>query len=359
MSPVTKVRRSPASSSSVSPEASRRGRQSPSTSGSSGSSGSSPRRRRAGWRIVARKEFADHVRSVRFALLLVIVAIAGLASVHSASSAIRDAAQAAGGDRSVFLYLFTISPDRIPAFNEFIGFLGPLLGIAFGFDAINSERAQRTLPRLVAQPIHRDDVINGKFAAGLIAVALALASVMAIVSGYGIVRLGLTPTVDDAVRLVSFLAVAVVYVAIWLALAMLFSVVARRPATTALATIAIWLLMTFFAGLISGVVADTVHPVKDSNDAVAVLANSRLDQRVRRFSPEELYEESTSVLLDPAARTTDNLVEASQLDQAVPGDLDLADSLGISAGQLLALIAVCALLFVATYLVFVRQEVRA
>ena len=34
-----------------------------------------------GWRIVARKEFADHIHSVRFVILVVLVALAGLASV--------------------------------------------------------------------------------------------------------------------------------------------------------------------------------------------------------------------------------------------------------------------------------------
>ena len=31
-----------------------------------------------------------------------------------------------------------------------------------------------TLPRLLSQPIHRDDVINGKFAAGLAVIAMVL-----------------------------------------------------------------------------------------------------------------------------------------------------------------------------------------
>jgi ABC-2 type transport system permease protein len=117
-----------------------------------------------GWRIVAHKEFADHIHSVRFIILVVLVALAGLASVHSASGPIRDAAGAATDVPSIFLYLFTLAPDRVPAFHEFLAILGPLLGIAFGFDAVNGERSQRTLPRLVAQPIHRDEVINGKFA---------------------------------------------------------------------------------------------------------------------------------------------------------------------------------------------------
>ena len=55
---------------------------------------------------------------------------------------IRDAADTASSTPSIFLYLFTLSPDRVPAFYEFIGILGPLLGIAFGFDAINGERSR-------------------------------------------------------------------------------------------------------------------------------------------------------------------------------------------------------------------------
>ena len=50
-------------------------------------------RLRGGWRIVARKEFEDHVHSVRFVILVVLVSLAGLASVHSASGPIRDAAK--------------------------------------------------------------------------------------------------------------------------------------------------------------------------------------------------------------------------------------------------------------------------
>ena len=99
--------------------------------------------------------------------------------------------------------------------------------------------------------------------------------------------------------------------------------------------------------------------MKDSTSVDQVLANARLDQRIHRFSPEELYEEATQVLLDPGARTTASIIEASKVDQAVPGELALGDSIGIATGQLIALLGVCIGLFVATYLVFVRQEVRA
>lgn len=312
-----------------------------------------------GWRIVARKEFADHIHSVRFVILVVLVALAGLASVHSASGPIRDAASQTTDVPSIFLYLFTLAPDRVPAFHEFVAILGPLLGIAFGFDAINGERSQRTLPRLVSQPIHRDEVLNGKFVAGLGAIALALAAVMAVVASYGMLRLGIGPTTGEVVRMIAFFVVAVVYIALWLALATFLSVLTRRAATAALAGIAAWLVFTLFGGLIAGLVADTVHPVPTANPTTeVVLANARLEQNVRRFSPSELYQEATGVLLNPSRQSTGLVVEDTT-SQALPSTLSLSESLVLAWWQVAVLVGGVVILFAGAYASFMRQEVRA
>lgn len=317
----------------------------------------SPRLAR-GWQIVAGKEFADHVASIRFVILVVLVALAGLASVHSASGPIRDAADDATQVPSIFLFLFTLSPERVPAFHEFIAILGPLLGIAFGFDAINRERADRTLPRLVSQPIHRDDVITGKFVAGIGAIAVALAAVMATVVGYGIIRLGARPSGSDFVRLFAFAAVTVAYIGLWLALAILASVLARRAATAAFATIALWLVLTLFAGLISGVIADTLRDVPDSPTREQVLDNARLELNVRRVSPDQLYKETTGVLLNPTRQSTGILL-LDEEDLAIPSALSLEDSLLLGWWQLVVLVAVTIALFAIAYTAFLRQEIRA
>jgi ABC-2 type transport system permease protein len=313
---------------------------------------------RRGWLIVARKEFADHVRSVRFIILIALVSLAGLAAIHSASGPIRDTAESASATPSVFLFLFTLSPDRVPAFHEFLGILGPLLGIAFGFDAVNGERSQRTLPRLVAQPLHRDEIVNGKFVAGVAAIALALASVMAIVSGYGALRLGIGPTASDFVRMLAFFLVAIVYISLWLALSLLFSVLSQRAATAALAAIAVWLTFTLFFGLIAGMLADSVHPVDASSTSEQVLDNARLELTVRRFSPDQLYRDATGVLLNPTRQSTGILV----LDvdsRALPTSLPLVDSLLLAWWQVVALTAGAVVVFAGAYLVFMSQEVRA
>ena len=249
-------------------------------------------------------------------------------------------------------------PSACPAFHEFLGILGPLLGIAFGFDAINGERAQGTLPRLVAQPIHRDEIINGKFVAGIGAIALALGCVIAIVSGYGAIRLGVGPTSGDLVRILAFYVVAIVYISLWLSLALLLSVVSRRAATAALAAIAIWLVLTLFAGLIAGVVADSARSVPADGTTEDVLDNARLELAVRRLSPDQLYKEATGVLLNPSRQSTGILV-LDEADLALPTTLPLDQSLILAWWQLVSLVAGTVVLFAGAYVMFMRQEVRA
>jgi ABC-2 type transport system permease protein len=320
-----------------------------------------PRRPRRGpgrgWWTVAAKELADHLSSLRFLLLFLILGLAGLAAVNSASDAIRDAAANASEAPSVFLALFTLSPEELPAFASFVTFLGPILGIAFGFDAINTERAERTLPRLVAQPIHRDAVINGKFVAGLLAIALALVVVIAIVAGFGIFRLGTVPDGGDFGRLIAYALVSLAYIAFWLALAILLSVLIRRPATAALTAIALWLVFTLFAGLITSTLADAVGP-DPSDSPRAALDHARLELNLSRVSPTELYEEATGVLLNPTARTT-GILTLEQVDRAVPNPLPLTQSLLLAWPQIVVLVAGSVVLFALAYILFMRQEIRA
>lgn len=101
--------------------------------------------------------------------------------------------------------LFTASGNSIPSFISFISLLGPLVGLAIGFDSINGELNRGTMSRLLAQPIHRDNVINGKFLAGITVISIMVLSLGIAVGAIGIIMIGIPPTVEEILRLLSFL----------------------------------------------------------------------------------------------------------------------------------------------------------
>jgi ABC-2 type transport system permease protein len=309
--------------------------------------------------VVAGKEFGDHLRSARFYVLLGLLGLVAVATSYVAAEAIREVAGAASDVKSIFLKPFLFGQDPIPPFVALIGFLVPILGIAFGFDAISGERSEGTLPRLVSQPIYRDDVINGKFAAGLGIIALILIAVTALVAGVVMIRLGIAPTAEDVVRLAAWLAVSVVYVGFWLAFATLCSVAFRRAATALLVAIGLWLLATLFAALLATIAAGVLAPVSPEQPPAEVLANAQMQDQLARFSPPTLYSEATSVILDPSARSTSTLLLAAQLDRAIASQLTLDQSLLLVWVQVVAIVALTVISFAVAYILFMRQEVRA
>lgn len=310
-----------------------------------------------GWRAVARKELADHLLSGRFVVLMGVLGIATAAAVFAASGGIREVAPSAQGITALFLKLFTVTTEPVPfPLIVFVGFLAPLLGIMFGFDAVNGERSQGTLPRLLSQPIHRDEVILGKFVAGLAVVAIMLTSLVLFVSGIGIFRLGVVPSAAEVTRLFVWLVLAVIYVGFWQALATLSSVLARRASTSALIPVGTWLVLTLFGSFIFGAIAGLIAPRDGSTQAE--VAYLQAEQTISQISPITLFQQGSTVLLDPEVRTV-GLVTLEQVDRAIISELNLTQSLLVVWPQLVILVAMTAVMFALAYVGFLRQEVRA
>jgi len=307
---------------------------------------------------VFRKEMADNFSSRRFLILFALILLAGLSATYTAAQSIRDAMSSADlSDSFVFLKLFTVSSGTLPSFVAFVGFLGPLVGLAMGFDAINGEYARGTLSRVLSNPIFRDSVINGKFLAGITTITVMLLSIGLLLGGLGLRLIGIPPTGDEIARLLVYLLVAVVYVSFWMSLAILFSILFRQAATSALAGMAFWIFFTFFITMIAATAAQTLVPV-DPQEPQTQLDNAYFQMGVARISPATLYQETTATVLDPSVRTL-GPVMLSEVIGMVPGALPLDQSLLVVWPQFIGLITLTAICFAASYVKFMRQEIRA
>lgn len=318
----------------------------------------------AGWRVIAAKELGDHLLSIRFTVLLIVLGLASAIPLYFAADLIRSAAPQASGQPAVFLALFTLGSQDYTFLrvDSFVGIVAPLLGLAFAFDAINGERSEGTLPRLLAQPIYRDDVVNGKFAAGLAVIGVVLLAIIGVIAGYGIFRLGIVPAPEEILRLAAWLLVTFIYVGLWLAFGLLLSVLFRRAATSALIGFGVWFLFTTFGPLILTLIGSAISPLTGST-TTELIGQAHTQQFISRLLPGELYAEVTAVLLNPSsnpqASLPGSLGQAQQAAQQIPTLLAFDQSVLLVWPQVVALVALTVVCFGAAYVAFMRQEVRA
>ena len=182
-----------------------------------------------------------------------------------------------------------------------------------------------------------------------------------LVVGLGLLLIGIPPGAEEIARSFVFLLVTIVYAGVWLALALLFSVLFRSAATAALVTLGLWLFITFIWPVLAGAVAQAIVPPDPRYMALGLQTpgTAELEQILARLSPSTLYAEVVVALLDPTTRAL-GPIYLSQLQGAVLGaPLPLGESILIAWPQMVAMIATAMLLFVVGYVIFQRQEVRA
>ena len=312
----------------------------------------------SGLGVVMLKELSDHLTSLRMRVLEWLVVLVALAALYGAIQQIKDTT---AEDPFLFLRLFTTSRDPLPSFVSFLSFLVPLMAIGLGFDAVNGEHNRRTLSRILSQPIYRDALLFGKFLAGLVTLSISLITLWLLVVGLGLLLIGIPPGAEEIARSFVFLLVTIVYAGVWLALALLFSILTRSAATAALVTLGLWLFITFIWPVLAGAVAQAIVPQDPRYMALGLQTpgTAELEQILARFSPSTLYAEVVVALLDPTTRAL-GPIYLSQLQGAVLGaPLPLGESILIAWPQMVAMIATAMLLFVVGYVIFQRQEVRA
>lgn len=313
-------------------------------------------------RVIFFKELADHLNSTRFLIFITLIFSVSLLICNAVGSNINAAMDSGQKFRFLFLKLFTVSGTFF-SFKQFIAIFGPLLGIIMGFDLINREWRGRTLSKLLCQPIHRDDVINGKYFAGLAVLSLSLVTLVLMIAGLGMSVMGVHPSLEEMGRLALYVLLSIMYVGLWLGIAVLCSILFRSAGTSALAALSLWIFVAFFVNFGASVAAELVAPRHGMMNAQWMLRRQAVVSAIARLSPVNLYNEATTILLDPGRKSTQSIVLVGPMESISMARFDnplpLDQSLLVVAPHLMMLLAMTVTCFGLSYVIFMRQEIRA
>lgn len=312
---------------------------------------------------IFKKELRDHFSSYRFVILFALIGMISLITSYMVGIHMRENLEGLAKVKFPFLILFS-GQGALFSMVQFVAFFGPLIGLVLGFDSINRERAHGTLTKLVSQPIYRDAVINGKFLAGVVTITIMLISIGLVISGFGLGVIGVVPGIEEVLRLCIYLFISIFYISFWLGLSILFSIFFKGIATSALASVALWIFLSFFISLGADVLANTVVPMgkQSETDVDRVVRNARVKEMVSLSSPMVLYTQATSTIIDPTRNTNRSVILMGTMERIslsrFQNPLPLGQSLIVVFPHMTALIALTLICFACSYVVFMLQEIR-
>ncbi|MBN9536487.1 MAG: ABC transporter permease subunit [Reyranella sp.] len=302
------------------------------------------------------KEFADHLSSARMMVLMLFVIVFGAFPVATSLQTLRTVVDP---NSFIFLRIFTLESEQVGiSFTAALNFIIPLMAIGLGFDAVNSEFNRRTLSRVLSQPIYRDALLLGKFLGGLATLAVALVALWLIVLGAGLLLLGVPPRGVEVARGLSFLLVAIAYGGVWLAIAMLFSVIFRSTATSALCALGVWLFFFILWPQLAGALLAGLAPseIRSLDEYVAVQS---MGLGLMRLSPGTLFSEAVLGLLSPETRSLGPMLPSQMRGAIMGAPLPFDQSVLLIWPQVTGLVAGMIVVFAVAYVIFQREEVRA
>jgi ABC-2 type transport system permease protein len=321
---------------------------------------------------VCRKELADVLGSKRYIVLFALIFI------MSTMSAYQGAQYISNNTGASFLAIFYGSQFGF-SFTSLMVFFGPILGLALGFDAINKERTSGSLSVTLCQPIYRDSIINGKILAATASLSLLVVSTIGIMCGVAVSILGFGPTLADISKIGAFMSLTVIYLAFWLCLGTLFSTVTKKISTSILMSVSVWIFCAIVIAIVAALLGNYLVPIAmpsgpanggdrgsifNSPELRALLQQrNTLETNIRRISPSYLYNEAGSAILGltggggfGGGGFTGLGGGANPFRAASAGDLTKA--LSMVWPQITAIIVGMIICFAASYMLFLRMEIR-
>ena len=381
--------------------------------------------------IIAEKEFRDHVTSKRFVVIFGIMLLLGIYAINSGMDSYnrqldqykeqkdttnpdtqriiqsyqqRIHETEERGDSPQLIqelqddldrYLNPPMPSILQIFQSMIIlfiYLGMVLGASLGFDQIAREKDEGSLKFLVASPIYRDAIVNGKTIGAMAALACAMIAAFSITIAIVMLR-GVVPGAEDLIRIFLFFLVSMLYCTVFFALAMMVSSLSKNAAVAAIMTVGViflifiytitasWLSYTIAKGIVGPAPQDE-YPYAPSVIDNASIENGTVNYQIYTSFEDTERSKYLNRLSATQAEITDLLETFSPIyDYGMYNDnthmgigytmilkedtmanpirhISLLDSLAASWLKVLSMIVEIVAAFGVAYIVFMRVDVR-
>ncbi len=312
--------------------------------------------------VIAQKEFADNLCSPKFYVIVGIFMTALLVNGYQAGQNI------SGMSSSGRIAFAGISPLMMGfmGFASQMSFLGPLIAIVLGFDAIVKERKSGSLNVLLTHPVYRDQVITGKLIGMM--TTLGFVVVIGVIASTGVMLgvSGISVSGELIGRIMVFMMLAFLFMLSYLALSVTASTFTKEPSDSLIYSIAVWLVLGLLLGMIAYTVAGIItgeqkmfEVSSDSTSIEKMEKRNRIARDIMYLSPSTHFNEL--ITGPPGVKIIESNEGAGKRSTEMRGLFDTGFTLGYWVKQnwvnIVVLIVIPLILLLISYMAFMRQDI--
>lgn len=312
--------------------------------------------------VIVKKEITDSTKNKLFlsilAMLFILTVVSVVLGAYQVRANVDSYNQSIEFLKSLGKTEFPAAPDLNPlsaskSFVNYIGLLGALLAIVLGNACVVKEKRSGTLKLILSRQIFRDAFLNGKLIGNMVLLLFITVFTSVVTLGVDIFisKVALTP--GDIGRMFMFFMMTFLYMTFFLVLGIFLAVIVPDGNKALLITVIIWLVISFILPQIGDTMdMDNQLPggffasMGMSNaDSQKVLDNFKFYETARdgveQMSPTKHYERISFALLNIKPGFEQNTV---------------LEIVSIKWIDLLGLVAPSIVLWLCTYMVFLRHE---
>ncbi len=304
--------------------------------------------------IIAEKELRDHLTSKKFIIITALLLLSYFALTSYALSAIRIV-----GIRIEGVRLFRQLSSNL---SSNISLIAPLLGIALAYDALSGEREKGALKLLLARPIYRENIINGKILGGFIAISIAMITTITIGSILTIIIWGAAPILEDLTRLIVFIFLSILFTMCYYSISFFFSSIFNKSSRSTILSIFVWIFFTIILPIISSLIAFFILGPPPVFTPTPGNMTQGISEEFREYA-RKLNEISSSInvySINYHFTTSANMLFYS-ISAGLPGqqqirELSIIDALSRSLINIFVMIIFTIIFIILSYISFTRKE---
>ena len=314
--------------------------------------------------IVAQKEFTDQITGWRFLVILALFLSLALMGTYTGieyyqsdlTRYTEDLIAMETADDGPERMMPPVAPPVADIYSSMFKTLvsyGGILALALGFDLVSKEKESRSLKTLLARPVYRDEIINGKALGGVALLALVVGSALLLSTALLLV-FSFVPSPDDLWMILTYAGVTLLFLVTFFSIALALSTLCRKSGSALLLAVVVFILLVFLAPYTTAQVGMALMMEKPDPGAYGGDTSSEGYQaEITAYAEQMKVIESAVNLLSPqmAVNTLINGISRSS-------GATLEDTLGKIWSSIAALTIYPVVFFAIAYTRFLRMDIR-